>query len=198
MAKFKAIKLDEIKYNPTELSQFWRQYFAQLSLEFGRLFDRYCQQNVSVRYLHRDVLMLNEYLKTTSRSAVIHPFKVKPTGEIGFIYLTGDLCNALIHYYLGGRAQSEKDNIHYLSSFDEKLLSHTLNDMVRLIERNLFSEKEQIKLESFSTFHLDLMEAGIQSKSLLSVQQFLISTGQNTHVIDIAFSNRFLEGRALI
>ena len=136
MAKFKAIKLEEIKYNPTELSQFWRQYFSELSLDLSRLFGRYAQKNISVRYLHRDVLLLNEYMTTTARSAVIHPFKVIPTGEIGFIYLSGELCNSLIHYYLGGQAERESENIHYLSHFDEKLLSCTLKDMVCLIERS--------------------------------------------------------------
>lgn len=197
MTNFKPVKLDEIKYNPVELSEFWRRYFAELSVDFGRLFSRNTAQNITARYLHRDVLLLNEYMKTTSRSAIMQPFKIFPENETGFIYLTGELCNALIHYMLGGQSSND-DTVHYLSQFDEKLLGNILSEVSLLIERHLKKYNNQLRFETLDPVDLSLMEIGIDRERLLSVQQFLLVTGQNTYVMDIAFSNKFLEGQVLI
>lgn len=197
MANFKPVNLDEIKYSPVELSEFWRRYFAELSIDFGRLFSRNTTQNITARYLHRDVIMLNEYMKSTSRSAIMQPFRINPENEIGFIYLTGDLCNALIHYMLGG-SPNKDESVHYLTQFDEKLLGNILSEVTLLLERHLKKYNGQLSFEPLDPIHLNLMEVGIDGERLLSVQQFLLVTGQNTFVMDIAFSNKFLEGQVLI
>lgn len=200
MAKVKPVNLAEIPFHSNELSQFWRQYFSHLSLSFSSLLSQTCGQNITVRYLHRDIMPLEDYLKTAGKSSLIKCFRTNPGNEIGFLYLTGELCNSLIHFTLGGRISNDLDNVHFLTQFDEKLLTHIVSDMMKLIEKHLSTSDMDlpIELNAIDPVKLSLMEAGLEGKKIISIQQFLIATGQNTHVIDLAFSHRFLEGRVLI
>lgn len=198
MAKLKRIRLDEIEYTPKELSQYWRSYFAQFSVDVSRLFMKSTMQNSSVRFLHRDVFLLKDYLKQISQNSLIQPFRIKPHNEIGFVYLTGELCNHLIHFQLGGSEQKENSNVHYLTNFDEKLLSHSLTNLVALVETHLRSRDSSVLLEMLEPIHLNMMEVSFKGNDLISAQQFLLMTGSNTHVFDLGFSNKFLESFVLI
>lgn len=174
MAQRKLIELNDTSFNKGEFSQIWREYFSGLSIELSRVLEPYFEQEVTVRYLHRDVLFLEEYLRTTSQGPIFHPFKIVPSQDIGFLYLSGD----------------------------ELILLNTLDDMTRLVERHLSKQEtkreNRVRLEGLPIGQLKMMEIGFQAKTMLSIQQFLVVIGKNTHILDLAFSHRFLEGRALI
>ncbi|MAZ49604.1 MAG: hypothetical protein CME65_13670 [Halobacteriovoraceae bacterium] len=174
MAQRKLIELNNTSFNKGEFSQIWREYFSDLSLELSRVLEPYFNEDVTVRYLHRNVLFLEEYLHTTSKGSIFHPFKIIPSQDIGFLFLSGDELN----------------------------LVRALDDMTRLVERHL-SKKEtrqadKLRLESLPIGQLKVMEIGFQAQAMLSIQQFLVVIGKETHILDLAFSHRFLEGRALI
>ena len=197
MSKRQAVKLSELQYTPKELSQFWRRYFSKFSIDVTRLLTKYTLQNLTVRFLHRDVFLMREYMQHTSSNSIIQPFKITPHQEIGFFYVTGELVNQIMHLMLGGSDQQQQ-KVHYLTKFDEKLMVNCLNDLILLAENHLRERDKEIQLIQMDPVDLSLLQVGFEGEHLISTQQFLVMSGSQTHVFDLCFSNKFLESFVLI
>lgn len=197
MGKIRPVNLTDIKYTPKELSDHWRRYFSTLSIDLNKLFMKYTYSQVSVRFLHREVFIFSEYLKHTSQNSVMLPFKINPAHEMGFIYIPGEFSEFLINALLGGK-DGVPDNVHYLTSFDEKIISNAMSDMAWLVEKHLVQTQKELKLELEPVLNINDLKSTLIVESTVSVQQFLIMTGESTYVFDLAFSNKFLESFVLL
>ncbi len=190
-------EFQDISYTPKELSDFWKMYFSTLSVNLSKLFYKYTKEPVSVRYLHRDIVKGKDYLDAICDNSVIRPFKINPNTGLGFLFITDDLAAYFINSILGGR---EEDLVtgHLLTNTDFKLLENIMDDILVLLYNQLKEDNRNINFEVIDPGKVLFLSNSKEAHQLISVQQFLVVTGRNSFVFDIAFTNRLLESFVLI
>ncbi len=180
-----------------DLSEFWKGYFAGVAINLNHLFFKYTHQNVSVKYLHRDVIKGKDYLATMGQNSVIRTFKVEPHQGTGLFYLNNDLCNHLIDCLLGG-GEKHATKEHVSTSVDQKILDHVLQDMLVVLQKQLTMDGRVLELKAAKTIDLNLFAMSAAAEQIISVQQFVVLSGNSSYVFDITFTNRVLEEFLLI
>jgi hypothetical protein len=189
-------EIQSLNHTPKDLSDLWKRYFSNLSVNLTKLFFKYSHESFSVRYLHRDVIKVYDYLNSLDHQCVLKPFKINNGEGLGFVLLSTDLSNYLINSLLG----SDSDHYgqgHILTSVDQKLLNNVLVDMTKIIEMQMINDHKHIVFNNMGTTDLEFLKFTHKGHELISVQQFLLVSGQHSYVFDIAFSNKLLENYVL-
>jgi len=195
--KLKPNDFEKLRQIPNDLSEFWKGYFAHVAIDLNRLFFKYTQEPMTIKYLHRDVIRAKDYFATISEFSVIKPFNISPMKGIGFFYFTNDLCNYFIDCLLGGSDKNQTQS-RPITSTDQKVLEHILNDIMITLQKQMEAENRVIDFESVDPKDVSLFTNSQAAEQYISVQQFLVVNGHRTFVFDIAFSNRILEEFLLI
>lgn len=184
-------------YTPKELTLFWQNYFAMLSINFSKLFCKYTRESISVRYLHRDTVEARQYFDAVFEKSVIRAFEVSPGQGVGFFFLTDDLSNYFINSILGGDAENFNSS-HLVTRTDFKLLENILDDMVALLHRELRKSHRDILFLEIDQNKIPFLSHSNEAHRMMSVQQFLVVCGSYSFVFDIAFTNSLLEASVLL
>ncbi len=195
--KLSAQDLVNYQKAPRDLSDFWKNYFANLSITISKLLFKYTRENISVRYLHRNVINASAYFATTTPNSVIKPFKITPHDAIGFFYLTNDLCNHLIDSLLGGGENNPTEN-HIITNTDQRILETILKDLTVILEKQMQEDGREISFQDIDPKNVSLFTNSTAAQQDISVQQFVVFSGGRTFVFDIAFTNRILEEYLLL
>ena len=190
-----AIKLETetLNYIPKELTDFWRQYFSTLSIDLTKLFYKYTHENTMVRYMHRDIVKSDEYIQAVYDYSVIRSFKINPAGR-GYLLFSEQMCSYLLNMMLGGQEDTTPLNQRLLSKVDKLLLDNILNDIMAVISKHFINSGFSIEPEAYDS-NVYLLPYG---KERISVQQFMIVTGSQSFVFDIAFNHKTLESMVLL
>lgn len=191
-------EFQHIKYIPKELSNFWKCYFAGLSISLNKLFFKYTCDNISVRYLHRDIVKGKDYFEAISGNSVIQPFNISPTGGFGFLFVTDDLANYFLNSILGGVQEESEEVSHLITSTDLKLLDNILDDILVVLLMQMKEKNKGIEFQKIGNEDSSVLTQINAADQIISVQQFLVVTNSNSFVFDIAFTNRVLEEFVLI
>ena len=196
--KYDLTEMESISYTPKELSDFWKIYFSTISVGLNKLFCKYSHENVSVRYLHRDVIKTGKYLESVYENNVIRSFAIKPYHAQGHIFIPDDMCLHFINKLLGGQTNYGLSADHILTKVDVKILENVLDDIMAMTRIELGQRFKGLEFEVIDedVFSHELCSA--KTPGFLSVQQFLYIAGSQSFVFDIAFTNRFLEQYTLI
>ncbi len=189
-------EIQSLSYTPKDLSDFWKRYFSNLSVNLTKLFFKYSHENFSVRYLHRDIVKTHDYLNSIDHQCVLKPFKINNGEGLGFVLLSTDLSNYLINSLLGA-VSDEYGQGHILTTVDQRILNNVLVDMTKVIEMQMINDHKHIVFNEMNTTDFEFLKFANKAHDLISVQQFILVSGQHSYVFDIAFSNKLLENYVL-
>jgi flagellar motor switch protein FliM len=195
--KISARSLANLDNSKKELSIFWNTYFSSLSASLTKLFFKHTQEQVSVRFVHRDIVKVKDYFDHLNEVSVVHSFRIQPHNEIGFLHLNDDLSNWMINTVLGG-SDSQLDLSHQITETDLALLDSFLTEMMDTLLKQFQDENRQVDFDVIDEdLHL-LKISQLHAEQLISIQQFSLSTPSHTFVFDIAFSSRVLDSFSLV
>jgi flagellar motor switch protein FliM len=180
-----------------ELSSFWKSYFSSLSAKLNKLFFKHMREQVSVRFVHRDIVKVQDYIDHMAEDSIVHAFKMYPQHELGFLHLSQDLSNYMLNTMLGGTGVQSSVN-HSNTPTDLLLLGNFLTEMMDVL---LAQFKVEGRIMEFEVVEEETALIHVNSQhvdKLISIQQFSITTPNQTFVFDIAFSNKVLDSFSLI
>jgi hypothetical protein len=190
-------EFQDITYTPKELTLFWQNYFATLSINFSKLFCKYTREPISVRYLHRDTVKGKQYFDAVFEKSVIKVFQVAPDRGLGFLFLTDDLTNYFLNSILGS-SDMNYGRSSLVTNTSYKLLENILDDMLALLHREFKKSHRGVLFEEIELDKIPFLSHSNEAQQMISVQQFLVVSGSYSFVFDIAFTNSLLETSVLL
>ena len=198
--KLNAQGLQEVQYAPKELSEFWKLYFANISIRLNKLFFKYTRENITFRFVQRDIVTLKDYFKDIDQDAIIQPFSIKPYNDLGFMFMPQKLTNYLIENMLGGLASSEEATPIYRSTtdVDRKLVENIMDEVLTVMLMQFKEDHREVSFVKEDPGQVLFYSSSLDHNKLISIQQFMVMTPSNTFVFDIAFANRVLEHFVLL
>ncbi len=187
-----------LKVIPRELSAFWKTYFAKFSVNMSRYLFRYLKENVSVKFINREVLSLKDYLGQQQSLNSVHPFHIYPHNEIGLINFSPKLINYLVHSALGGTNKYPLDKREEVSEVDVALVANIISGVMDILTNQFAEENREIVFELDDDSAVEFFQAGVDSNRLVSVQQFIFQVGAYVYDFDVVISNSVLDRFSIV
>jgi flagellar motor switch protein FliM len=185
-----------LKRTPRELSTFWRSYFEKITLELNKQFFGLLKENLSVRYVHRDIIRVEDYLEDLNGSNQL--YTVLPQGSIGMLHFPTELVNYLLHHSMGGIEKYDFQGSRELGALDQQMINHIMEKVVTVLSVPFEREARDMQISLIDQSANDLVIQGIAPDEYMSIQQFSITVHSNTFYFELVLSNQLLESFTLL
>lgn len=192
--KIKGHDWSTIKNSSKELSSFWKSYFSNISIAFGKLYFDYTETYTGVHLVSRQIVRARDYFENMQDDEIVHPFAIIPHGELGFIHIPTDMGNFLIQLIHGEGKKSNGD----ISAADMRLIEDLILRKVEVLRSQFLGGGESINIQLVEKDDVLLFANSFHSEQLVSLQLFSFQAHDKTFVFTIGMANRMLEQFVII
>jgi flagellar motor switch protein FliM len=173
------------------LNPFWNKYFADIAVEFNKMFFDIFRENVKVKALNYQVYDLALYLNQLEDESYLQFFQIIPhQNTFGFYQLPSSTSEKLLMALLGGKAKINSH--HKLTHFDQALLEIISNKLSSILQKPFLQDQRAIEIQFFDHQDQELFLSVNQHGQSVGIQHFVLQIEQEYYHFDIAFTKSFL------